>query len=1021
MKLYEICIRRPVFTIVLALLILILGTIGLLGLGIREYPAVDPPVISVLANYRGATSEVVESQITEPIEEAVTSVAGIKTTTAVSRDGASRIRMEFELGTDLNAAANDVRDQLSRAVRLLPPEADPPALTKADADRGAVITFVLKADDIELMQLTEIADGIKDQLQTIPDVGAVDILGEKRYSIKVLLDPDRLAAHGITPLDVAAALRRESIELPGGRIENALSELNIQTMSRISTPEGFMQLIILQNETGVVRLREIARAELMPFNERISFTVGGVPMLGLAVSPQPGANQIAIVDEAMRRLDTLRGSLPPGVTLEVATDNTRFVRQAIAELRETILIALVLVIGVIALFLGSFKVTLIPAVVIPVSLIGTFFIMQVAGFSINVLTLLGLVLAVGLVVDDAIVVVENIHRRGHQGLSLIEAGIEGTREVYFAVIATTLTLLAVFSPILFMQGLSGRLFREFGFVLGGAVVISSFLALTLTPMMASRIQAPAKPPRWWLRFDALLEAVRRRYVSVLERFLDGRWKAVALLGGSALLVVFVYRSLPRELAPLEDRNALRISATAPEGVSYDYMLGLMLDFEKSLIKAVPEARLITTQVPGSGARSGTGVANTAAIRINLSSKEEREASQDEIAERISRLARQTPGARIRVSQEPSVGERRGGNSVQIVLRASDPLLLRESIEPFLQRARERDEFGDVDVNLRFTRPELQVRLDRDRMQSLGIAATSVASTLQAALSEQRVAYFNRGGRQYEIVQLLAPEHRDEVDILGRISVRTESGQLVPLDNISSVDESVASPQRYRFNRQSSATISARLASGVTIAEGMAALESIAAEELPQGVTTAFTGSAAEFLESSRGMKAGFGLALVFVFLVLAAQFESWRAPFIILLTVPLALTGALTALWYFRETLNLFSQIGIIMLVGLITKNGILLVEFSLQLMAKGLDARTAALEAASTRLRPILMTTISTTLGILPIALAFGAGSEGRAAMGIAVIGGLLVGSFLTLFVIPAMVVLLKGGQSDSPHRVTP
>jgi multidrug efflux pump len=1005
----------------MAIVIVIFGAVGLSKLGIREYPAIDPPVITIQANYRGATAEVVESQITEPIEEAINTVAGIKTLTSTSRDGAARIRLEFALGTDLDAAANDVRDQLSRVVRFLPVDADPPGLSKADADSGAVITFVLKSSQMGLMQLTEVADQVKEQLQTIPEVGSVDILGEKRYSIKILLDPDRLAAHGLTASDIAAVIRCESIELPGGRIENRSSELNIQTLSRMSDPDEFSQLIVLQSEESTVRLREIARVSLAPFNERISFTVGGVPMLGITVQPQPGANQIAIVDEAMRRLESLRQMLPEGVSLDVASDNTRFVRQAISELRETIFIALALVIGVIALFLGSLRVTFIPAVVIPISLTGAFFIMYVAGFSINVLTLLGLVLAVGLVVDDAIVVVENIHRRREQGLDALAAGVEGTREVFAAVIATTLTLIAVFSPILFLQGLSGRLFREFGFVIGGAVVISSFIALTLTPMMASRISpADHNRPRWWLAFDSLLEKLRHRYRDSLSTFIRRPWAGIVVLMLAALLVFTFYHSIPKELAPLEDRNALRISATAPEGVSYDYMLNYMQALEIAVNEAVPEATVITTQVPGSGARTGTGVANTGIIAIVLKPKDQRVSSQAEIAARLTRLGRNFPGARINVSQEPSVGDRRGGNSAQIVLRSASPQLIKEVLDGFMSHVSEQSAFSSVDVDLKFTRPELQVSLDRDRMQSLGISANVVAATLQAALSEQRVAYFTRDGRQYEILQQLAPEFRNDTRVLDRISVRTGSGQLVPLANIAKVEETVASPQRFRYNRQASATVSARLAQGTTLGEAIDILERIADEMLPEGITTSLTGASAEYRESAGGMLFGFGMALVFVFLILAAQFESWRAPLVILLTVPLALLGALLALWYFRATLNIFSQIGIIMLVGLITKNGILLVEFSLQMMKQGLSPREAVTKAADTRLRPILMTTISTALGVLPIALALGAGAEGRVSMGIAVIGGLLVGSCLTLFVIPALFIVIMGNRSHRSEEVT-
>ena len=714
------------------------------------------PVISITANYTGANAEVIEAQVTEIIEEAVNTVAGIKTITSSSRDGASRIRIEFELGTDLDAAANDVRDQLSRAIRLLPREMDPPSLSKAAADGGTVLTFVLRSKEHDLMALTEIADRVKDQLQTVPEVGAVDILGEKRYAIKIWLDPERLAAHGLTAPDVAAALRRESVELPGGRIENTTSELNVQTLARLSEPAEFDRLAIVTEGDRIVRLHEIARTELLPLNERISFTVRGEPMLGLAVRPQPGANQVAIVDETMRRLEGVKRSLPSGVTLEVASDNTVFVRVAIAELGETIVVALGLVVGVIFLFLGSWRTTLVPAVVIPISLIATFFIMRVAGFSINVLTLLGLVLAVGLVVDDAIVVVENIHRRRQQGLSALEAGVDGTKEVFLAVVATTLAVIAVFSPILFLGGLTGRLFREFGFVIGGSVAISAFVALSLTPMMAARFSTGSHaPPAWWKKVDGGIEAMRKSYREALGHFLTWRWAGVGVLAVAACLTVATYRVLPQELAPLEDRNRLTLTATAPEGVSYEYMLALMTGLEKKVNEAVPEAALITCQVPASGARSGTGVANTGLIELILRPKHDRQATQAEIAARLSRLVRKIPGARFNISQEPSVGDRRAGNSVQYVLRASSLAQLKSALPAFLEQAGEAPEFSTVDADLKFTRPELRVSLDRERLQNLGVSASDVATTVQAALCGQRVAYFNRGGRQYEIVKQLS--------------------------------------------------------------------------------------------------------------------------------------------------------------------------------------------------------------------------------------------------------------------------
>ncbi len=1010
MRLHELCIRRPVFTVVLSLTIVVLGLIGLGFIGVREYPVIESPVVSILANYSGATAEVIEAQITEPLEEAVNTVAGVKTLTSTSRDGASRIRVEFELGTDLEAAANDVRDQVSRAVRLLPREVDPPSISKADADGGTVLTLSLRSEGRDLMALTEVADRVKEQLQTIPQVGAVDILGEKRYAMKLRLDPGRMAAHGLTPLDVQSAVRRESVELPGGRIENRAAELSVQAQARFQTADEFDRMMLRSAGGRQVRFAEVGRAELAPFNERITFTVRGVPMVGLAVRAQPGANQIAISDEAHRRMEELRRGLPADVTMDIVTDNTRFVRLALIELAETIVIALGLVVGVCYLFLGSWRATLVPAVVIPVSLIGALFIMFASGFSLNVLTLLGLVLAVGLVVDDAIVVVENIHRRRQEGLSPMQAGIAGTGEVFVAVIATSLALIVVFSPIVFLPGVTGRLFREFGLVIAGAVAISAFVALTLTPMMASRLPAHTGRPSWVVRkFEEAIGGLRRDYRRSLAWMLERKWIAVAALVVSGGLIVTWFGLLPKELAPLEDRNRVTISATGPEGASYDYMLELMERVAAAVDREVPEAELITCQVPGSGARSGTGVANTALVELMLKPRGARDATQQEIASRLTRLMRTFPGARFNVTQEPSVGDRRGGNSAQFVLRALNVAELQKSLPVFLEAVEKDPVFASVDVDLKFTRPELRVQLERERLEALGISATEVAQTLQTSLSAQRVGYFNRNGRQYEVVQQVADEWRTDPSVLPRLMVRSASGQLVALDNLVELRETVAAPQLFRFGRQVAATVSGRLAAGRTLEEGIAAMERAARLTLPREMTTTLTGAAGEFAEGQTSLLVSFGLALLFVYLVMAAQFESWRAPLVIMLTVPLALAGALFALWYFGQTINLFSQIGMIMLVGLVTKNGILLVEFTLQRVQDGRAPREAVMEAADTRLRPILMTTAATILGTLPIALALGAGSESRVSMGIAVIGGLLVGSALTLYVIPAMFLMLS------------
>jgi len=1020
MRLYELCVRRPVFTVVISGVLFLTGAIALSRLGVREYPAVDPPVISVIANYPGANAEVIESQITIPLEEAVNTVSGIRSLTSVSRDGASRIRVEFELGTDLEAAANDVRDQIGRAIRLLPRDVDPPSISKSDADSSPVLTLVVRSDRRDLMELTELADRVKDRLQTIPEVGGVDILGEKRQSIKLWLDPDRMAAHGLTALDVKEAVQRESVELPGGRVENRASELTLQVQGRLRTPEEFNRMAVLTRAEQRIPFEEIGQAEYAPLNERLSYTLRGVPLVGLAIRPQPGANQIAIADETYRRLDAIRSSLPSDVTVEIATDSTQFVRQAVVELAETIGLALLLVVVVLFLFLGSWRVTLIPAVAIPISLVGTFLVMQAAGFSLNILTLLGLVLAVGLVVDDAIVVVENIHRRQEEGMSPLDAGIEGTKEVYVAVVATTLALVVVFSPIVFLDGVTGRLFREFGVVIASAVGLSAFVALTLTPMMSARIHGGRVG--WLGGVERFLAAVRRGYRSSLQKVLDWRVLVVGVLIGCVVGVVWLHGRLPSELSPLEDRSRVAIRATGPEGASYDYMLSYMNDLAAAVDVAVPEATLMTLQVPASGARSGTGVANTGVIELQLAPKADRRVSQAEVAARLTRLVRNHPGARASISQEASIGDRRSGDSVQFVVGAPEMEDLIGALPKFLEAVEDSPAFASSEVDLKFTRPELQVELDRERLQALGVSASTVAQTLQSALSAQRVGYYTRNGRQYEVVQQLSADMRLDASSINRLGVRVAPGKLVSLDNLISVTERVAPPQRYRYGRQIAATVSARLAPGVTIADGIVAIRALARDTLPKELDTALTGAASDYAESQKGLLVGFALALVFVYLVMAAQFESWRAPFVIMLTVPLALLGALGTLALFGETLNIFSQIGIIMLVGLIAKNGILLVEFTLQRVREGVQAREAVMQAADTRLRPILMTTLATVLGVVPIALALGAGSESRVSMGLAVIGGLIVGSLLTLYVVPSMYLMVCARRTpvaaSSPRR---
>jgi len=1027
MSLAETSVRRPVLTVVISLLITIFGGLSWVRLGVREYPAVDPPTISISTTYPGAAAEVVQAQITEPIEEAVNTVAGIRSLTSTSREGVSQITVEFTLETDLDTAASDVRDQLSRAIRNLPADANPPVLNKAHADSSPILGLALRSERRSQLELSAFADSLRERLQTVPGIATVDQPAEKRYAMRLWMDPDRLAAYGLSPIDIRRALARENVELPSGRIEGESVELPVKTLSRLNTPADFNAMVVKREGDRIVRFQDVGYAELGPQNERGALKVDGRPIAGLYFRPQPGANQIEIVDEIRRRLDRIANELPSDIQLEVAYDNTAYVRRSLHEVSETIVVAFVLVVLVVFLFLREWRTTLIPVVAIPVSIVGTFAIMAGAGFSINTLTLLGIVLAIGLVVDDAIVVLENIYKKVEDGMPPMRAGIEGTREIFTAVVSTTITLAVVFLPLLFMGGLSGRLFREFGVTIAGAVLISAVVALTLTPMLSSRMLRPHGAQGWLFRTtEPLFRAMEDGYAGSLAKFLRWRWAAPAVLGVSAVVIGWFYRELPRELSPLEDRGRIWLRAAAAEGVSYDYMQNYVDDLAKAAADRVPEASIMMTQVPGSGGAQGVqGAINTGFVRVFLKDKHERVRTQQEIAAELQGIQRELTGARVNVTQEASIGERRSGQSgVQFVIQAPELESLREALPRFLDEARKSEVFTFVDSDLKFNKPEVQVRLDRDKAQILGVSALDIAQTLQASLSGQRFGYFILRDKQYEVIGQLTRQFRSRPGDLAGIAVPAANGDMVQLDNLVGLTESSAPPELYRYNRYSSATLSGTLARGRTMGEGIRVFREVARATLDDRFTTTLTGAAQDFEESSSSLGWVFLLALVLIYLVLAAQFESFRDPLVILLTVPLALAGALWALWWFGQTLNVFSQIGLIMLIGLVTKNGILIVEFANQRRDAGVaSALEAVREAAAARLRPILMTSLATILGILPIALALGAGSESRVSMGIAVIGGLVFGGVLTLFVIPAMYALLAGRRepaAEAPAMMT-
>jgi multidrug efflux pump len=1004
MSLSSISIRRPVLAMVMSIVIIIFGVIGYTYLGIREYPSVDPPIITVSTNYIGANADVIESQITEPLEESINGIAGIRSLSSVSRDGRSTITVEFDIEVNMEAAANDVRDRVSRAMRQLPPDVENPIVVKADADATPIVFLGVESDTRNLLSLSEYANNVfKERFQTIPGVSEVRIWGEKRYSMRLWLDPARMAAYQLTPIDIRNALNRENVELPSGLIEGNKTELSIRTIGRLQDEEEFNDLIVKEFEGGTVRLRDIGNAQLGAENERTILKRNGIPMVGVVLIAQPGANNIAIANEFYKRLDQLKTTLPPDIKTGIGFDITMYIREAISEVEQTIFLAFSLVVLIIFLFLRDWRTTLIPVIAIPISLIGAFFVMYVANFSINVLTLLGVVLAIGIVVDDAIVVLENIYTKIESKMAPKEAAAKGAAEIFFAVISTTVALVSVFLPVIFLQGLTGRLFREFGIVIAGAVIISSFVALTLTPMLSSRILKRREQHNWFYnKTEPFFVKVNSKYRSLLNSFFKRRWLAFVIIAFLLVITVVLFRATPTELAPLEDRSRLQLIVTAPEGTTFEYMDSFMDQLVSFIADTVDEREaVISLTSPGFG---GSGSVNSGFVNLILKNPDERDYTQQQIADRISASLSDLSEARVFVTQQQTIGGGRGGLPVQYVIQAPNFDALKEKLPEFFEEARQHPAFAIVDVNLKFNKPELKISIDRQRARNLGVSTIDIAQTIQAAFSGQRFGYFIKDGKQYQVIGQLSRENRNAPVNLRSLFVKNNRNELIQLDNLVSVEEQSAPPQLYRFNRYVSATISAGLAPGYTLGQGIQAMNEVADKVLDESFATSLSGPSKDFAESSSSLLFAFLLALVLIYLVLSAQFESFRDPFIILFTVPLAISGALFTIWYFGQTLNIFSQIGIIMLIGLVTKNGILIVEFANQRKAAGLSKIEAIKDAAAARFRPILMTSLSTVLGILPIALALGAGSESRISMGIAVIGGLIFATSLTLFIIPAV-----------------
>lgn len=1002
MSLSSTSIERPVLATVFSIVILLFGFIGMTFLGVREFPSVDPPIITVSTSYPGANSDVIETQITEPLEQSINGIPGIRTLTSVSRPGGSNITVEFELSIDMETAANDVRDKVSQAQRMLPRDVDPPTVSKADADASPIMFIAIKSEQRSLLELSEIAElTFKEQLQTIPGVSSIMIWGQKRYAMRLWLDPIKMAGYELTPLDVRNAITRENIELPSGRIEGNTTELSIRTLGLMSTPGEFNNLIIKQTGDQIVRFMDIGRAELGPEDIRGILKIDGIPTVGNVIVPQPGANHIDIADEVYRRLEYIKKDLPEDVIVMTGFDNTQYIRTSIKEVRNTIFTAFLLVVFIIFFFLRNWRTTIIPMIVIPVSLIGSFFIMYIMGFSINVLTLLALVLAIGLVVDDAIVMMENIYVKIESGMKPYEAGMSGSSEIFFAIISTTITLVAVFIPIVFLQGQTGRLFREFSIVIAGAVVISSFVALTLTPMLATKILRKQRRTTWFYTVtEKFFIWLNDKYKNSLSNFLDRRWIAILILLASVGLTALLLGVIPAEMAPMEDRSQISISSTTPEGTTYEFVLDYIEDVANTVADIVPEKESITMMIRGGGGN----------VRLVLVKPDQRERTQQDIANQLTAELRKKTKAVARVSQQSTFGGRRGGLPVQYVLQATNIEKLREVLPEFMAKVSDSEVLSMADVNLKFSKPELQIHINRDKASSLGVSTQNIGQTLQLALSGQRFGYFFMNGKQYQILGELARDDRNKPLDLKSLYVRNNAGNMIQFDNLVSMMEQTAPPQLYRYNRFVAATVTAGLAPGRTISEGLEEMDKIAREVLDDSFRTALAGDSKDFRESSSSLMFAFLLALVLIFLVLSAQFESFRDPFTVMMTVPLAITGALIFMWYFDVTMNIFSQIGIIMLVGLVSKNGILIVEFANQRKLAGMNKFEAIKHAAAARFRPILMTSLSTILGVMPLALGFGEGAQSRVAMGIAVVGGLTLSTFLTLYVVPAIYTYVSG-----------
>ena len=1020
MSLSTLSIRRPVLTIVMNLTIILFGIIGYTFLGVREFPSIDPAQISIRTNYTGANADIIESQITEPLEKAINSIDGIKNITSSSNQGSSSISVEFNLDKDLETAANDVRDKVSQAVRDLPEDIDSqPIVSKADANSEAIISMTVQSESRNALELSDYAENVISQhLETIPGVSGIQIWGQKRYAMRLWIDPDKLASYGITIAEVRAALNKQNVELPSGKITGNNTELTVKTVGNLSSAEEFNNIIIRTEGEKIVRLSDIGRANLDAENLETQMSQSGRPLIGIAIVPLPGANYIDISNAFYKEFDRLQKDLPKDIKLNIAIDNTIFVKKSVLEVAETLAISLILVILIIYLFFRDWAIAFRPLIDIPVSLIATFFIMWLFGFSINVLTLLAIVLATGLVVDDGIVVTENIFKKVEEGMTPIEAAIKGSNEIFFAVISISITLAAVFLPVIFLEGFVGRLFREFGVVIGAAVLISAFVSLSLTPMLNAYLMKSGeqKKSNFYIKTEPFFQKLNATYANSLEGFMKKKWMSFPIIIGCFGLIYLFFNLIQKETAPLDDRSGFVMRMATPEGSSYAYTDRFMQEISSLVDDSIPEKQVsLVITAPGF---SGSGASNTGFIRVSLKNPSERKRSQTEIADQLTKLTKKYPDAKTSVIQQPTIAvSRRGGLPIQYIIQAPNFEKLQEKIPLFMDEASKNETFSTTDVNLKFNKPEINVTINREKAESLGISVIDIAQTLQLSFSGQRFGYFMKDGRQYQVIGQFDQKDRSKPLDLTSIYVKNNKGELIQMDNVVNIEEKSNPPQLYHNNRYMSATVSAGLSPGKSISDGIDAMNEIKAKVLDDSFTTDLGGESRDFVESSSNTSFAFGLALLLIFLILAAQFESFIDPFIIILTVPMAVAGALFSLWLFDQTWNIFSQIGTIMLIGLVTKNGILIVEFANQLREQGKPKLQAILEASEARLRPILMTSLAIALGALPIALSIGAASKSRIGMGVVIVGGTIFALVLTLFVIPALYLMWSKARKHYPE----